>query len=369
MNYLIYFLAAALLSALLTPLIKRAAVKTKTLDFPASERKIHKQPIPLLGGVAVFLSFLIILLGYLQFGHPDFLIVPKKFFLAIIFGGLTLIVGGALDDKYNLPPKILWLFPAIASLIVVWSGIGVGIKFLSNPFGAPIRLDYVLALGTWHLSLSAVFIWLWMMGMTFTTKFLDGLDGLCSGVAMIGGLALFALSLTSRINQPITASLAIIFAGALAGYLIYAFHPASIFLGEGGSTFLGFMLGVLSVILGGKIATALLVMGIPILDVAWAIIRRLWFHASPFKGDRKHLHFRLLDIGLSQRQAVLVLYLITAIFGTTAVFLQTMGKLIALVILACVMLGLAITVVILYKRQHPHIPDLFESVGKVDEKP
>src|ERR1051326_7584921 len=132
MNYILYFLTATILSLLITPVIKRLTTRAKILDFPVSERKIHKQPIPLLGGAAVYLSFLLALLAYIQFGHPDFNIVPQKFFLAIILGGLVLALGGALDDKYNLPPKVLWLFPALASLIVVWSGIGVGIKFLSN---------------------------------------------------------------------------------------------------------------------------------------------------------------------------------------------------------------------------------------------
>lgn len=356
MIYLLYFCLAAVLSALLTPLVKQAARHFKILDYPTQPRKIHSQPIPLAGGVAVYLSFLLSLLLYLNLGRVDFMVVPMKFFYGIIFGGLTLIIGGILDDRFNLPPKFLWLFPALASLIVVWSGIGVGIQRLTNPFGGQISLGYSL-LG---IPVSAIFIWLWMMGMIFTTKFLDGLDGLCSGVALIGGLTLFALSLGTHINQPITASIAIIFAGSLLGYLFFAFHPASVFLGEGGSTFAGFMLGVLSVILGGKIATALLVMGIPILDVVWVIVRRLWYHNSPFKADRQHLHFRLLDVGFSHRQAVLVLYSISAVFGSVAVFLQSLGKLIALVILFCVMLALAIFVVMAYKRQHPHVPDLFD---------
>lgn len=266
------------------------------------------------------------------------------------------MVGGALDDKYNLPPRLLWLFPALASLIIILSGIGVGIKQLSNPFGSTISLDFAV----FGIPFSAIFMWLWMMGMIFTTKFLDGLDGLCSGITFIAGATLFTLSLMPKINQPITATLAIILCGSLFGYLFFAFNPASIFLGEAGSEFCGFALGVLSIILGGKIATALLVMGIPILDVAWVIVRRLWYRTSPFVGDRKHLHFRLLDLGFSQKQTVIILYAISAAFGFTAVFLQSLGKLIALIILICVMLGLAITVVMLYKRRHPHIPDLFD---------
>ncbi|HVY67525.1 MAG TPA: MraY family glycosyltransferase [Patescibacteria group bacterium] len=365
MTYLLLFLLAAAAALLLTPLIKRLAARWGILDVPNAGRKLHPNPTPLLGGAAVYSAFFLSLLAYLHFGRVDFAVVPLKFFLAIIAGGFILIAGGALDDKYNLPPKILWLFPAVASLVIVWSGIGVGIKFISNPFGAPLNLDYLI----FGLPLSGLFAWAWMMGMIFTTKLLDGLDGLCAGIALIGGLTMFALSLEAKINQPITASLAVIFSGALLGYLFYAFNPASVFLGEGGSTFLGFFLGVLSIILGAKIATALLVMGIPILDVAWVIVRRLWYHRSPFVGDRQHLHFRLMDIGLSQRQAVLVLYAISAIFGGIAIFLQSLGKLIALVILLCVMVGIALTTVVLYKRRHPHIPDLFDYGGQAAEKP
>ncbi len=360
MEYLIFFLLAFALAAALTPLVKRLAISWRLFDIPNNPRKIHKQPIPFLGGLAVYVSFLIAIALYLLLSHPNFQIVPLKFFLAIIFGGAILIGGGILDDKLNLPPKTLWLFPALAASVVVWSGIGVGITQISNPFGPPISIGYNFSLFTFHFSLAALLVWLWMMGMIFTTKLLDGLDGLCSGIALIGGLVMFALSLGTKINQPITASIAIIFSGALAGYLIYAFNPASIFLGEGGSTFLGFILGVLSIILGAKIATALLIMGIPILDVAWVIVRRIWYRKSPFKGDRQHLHFRLLDIGLSQRQAVLVLYAISAIFGGVAVFLQSMGKLIALLILFGVMVILAISTVIIYKRKHPHVPNLFD---------
>jgi len=353
MAYIYYFFITAVLAMILTPLIKRLAYKLNVLDVPDSPRRIHTKPMPLMGGLAIFLAVVITILGYLYFGRPDYEVMPKKFFEAIILGGSILMIGGILDDKFDLPPKLLWLFPALASLVIVHSGIGVGIKQLSNPLGAPISLDFAV-LG---IPFSAIFIWLWMMGMIFTTKFLDGLDGLCAGISFIGGLTLFALSLLPHINQPITATLAIIFCGALFGYLFFSFNPASIFLGESGSTFLGFMLGTLSVISGGKIATALLVMGIPILDVAWVIVRRLWYHTSPFRADRKHLHFRLLDLGFTQRQAVLILYAISAIFGFTAVFLQSLGKLIALAVLFCVMLTLAISVVILYKRQHPHIPE------------
>ncbi len=358
MPYLFYFLSATVFALLITPVIKGLAFKFNIVNYPGSHpKKIHTQPTPLLGGVAVYAAFLITLELYIHLAKPDLLIIPMKFFNAIIFGGLILVLGGILDDKLDLPPKLLWIFPAMAALVVIFSGIGIGITQLSNPFGGPINLSYLII----GIPLSGVIMFLWMMGMMFTTKFLDGLDGLCGGIGLIAACTMFALSLTSRINQPITASLAIIFAGALFGYLFYAFNPASIFFGESGSTLTGFMIGVLAIILGGKIATALIVMGIPILDIAWVIIRRLWYGQSPFRADRKHLHHRLLDIGFSQRQTVVILYSISAIFGFTAVFLQSFGKLIALGILFVVMMALALTVVVLFKRQHPHI-------AAVDEK-
>ncbi len=353
MNYLILFFAALALSLILVPLVKKFARTFGVVDRPGEARKIHTTPIPLLGGFAIFASFVLVLVFYLNAFHPNYLIVPEKFFSALVLGGLILMVGGYIDDKYVVPPKIQIIFPALASLIVVLSGIGVGITFISNPFGGAISLSFAV-LG---IPFSAIFIFLYILGMIYTTKFLDGMDGLASGISFIASFTLFVLSLTPKINQSVTASLAIIFCGSILGFLVYNFNPASIFLGEAGSTFLGFLLGTLSVLLGGKIATAVLVMGIPILDVAWVITRRLWYGVSPFKADRKHLHFRLLDIGFSQRETVFTLYLIAAFFGLMAIFLQALGKLIALFVLLVVMLILALGTVIAFKRKHPHIPE------------
>lgn len=347
MSYIFYGLIAFLCTLISVPFVKRFAFRYGFIDAPRGGRKIHKKPTALLGGVGVWVGFIAAVLVYLTVAEPNFNIIPLKFYYSIIAATVVLIIGGSLDDKYDLPPKISLIFPCIASLIVVGSGIGIGIKFISNPFGGIIPLNYVFH----GIPISGVFAFIWVIGMTYTTKILDGMDGLVSGVGVIGALTLFAVSLTERVNQPITATLSIILAFSLIGFLIYNFHPASIFLGEGGSTLVGFLLGVLSIILGAKIATALLVMGIPILDVAWSITRRLFSGASPFVGDRKHLHFRLLDIGLSQRQAVLVLWGISLMSGLSAVFLQSMGKLIALLILMVVMVVLVMIIVAIYKKR------------------
>lgn len=348
MNYIWFGILAFMLAVLLTPLVRKLAFKVNAVDVPRPPRNLHSYPVAKLGGLAVFVSVALSVLLYVMYGNIDPLIVPFKFIWATLIGGVVLMIGGFLDDRYDLPPYILWIFPAAASLIVVLSGIGIGIKFISNPFGAPISLDFLI-LG---LPASGVFIFLWMMGMIFTTKFLDGLDGLVAGIGLIAGLTLFALSLTPSVNQPITASFAIILVSALAGYLIYAFHPASIFLGEGGSTVVGFMLGVLSVILGGKIATALLVMGIPILDVALVIIQRIWSGKSPFRGDRLHIHMRLIDLGFSQKQTAILLYTLSAGFGFTAVFLQSMGKFVALGILVSIMAIMFVIVLRMYRKRY-----------------
>ncbi len=340
------------MSLLFVPLAKRLAVFSGAVDIPNSERKIHRGAIPLLGGIAVYAAFVLAMGAYLLFAHPDFNVVPLRFYIGIATGGLALVIGGFFDDKYSLPPNLSFIAPAVAAVAVVASGIGIGITQVSNPFGNPFMLNFVV-LG---VPFSGIFIFVFILGMIYTTKFLDGMDGLCGGISLIASTTLFALSLTPRINQSTTASLAIALSGALLGFLVYNFNPASIFLGEAGSTLCGFMLGVLSVLLGGKIATALLVMGIPILDVAWVVVRRIWFGSSPFKADRKHLHFRLLDIGFSQRQTVLILYAIAAAFGLVAIFLQSLGKLVALVVLLGVMLFLAISTVVAFKNRHPHIP-------------
>ncbi len=348
MAYVWFGVIAALVSFAFTPLVKKLARRTGAMDIPRPPRNLHAKPTPKLGGFAVVIACTSAIALYLQFGNWNAAIVPPQFFLGIGVGALILMIGGFLDDKYNLPPYLLWIFPSLAALVVVLSGVGIGITTLSNPFGEPFNLNFLII----GIPASGVFVWVWLMGMMFTTKFLDGLDGLVAGIGTIASFTLFLLSLTETVNQPITATLAIILCGALLGYLYYAFHPASIFIGDGGSLFVGFMLGALSILLGGKIATAFLVMGIPILDVALVLLQRILTGRSPFKGDRLHLHFRLLDAGFSQRQTALIFYAISALFGFTAVFLQNRGKLIALIALFVVMGLLVGGTIYLYKRKN-----------------
>ncbi|MBT3690559.1 undecaprenyl/decaprenyl-phosphate alpha-N-acetylglucosaminyl 1-phosphate transferase [bacterium] len=338
-HYILPFIGALGISIILTILIRAIAIKLNIIDKPDNGRKIHKLPIPLLGGFAIYLTTLIFLVIY-----QDIILdgrIKASYLIAIALGGLFLMIGGYLDDKYALKPIYQIIWPLLAVISVLLSG--MEISYITNPLGGVINISSPI--------ISLIIIFFWLLGMIYTTKFLDGLDGLVSGVTVIGSIILFCVSLFWDVDQSGTSVLCLILAGSTLGFLLFNFYPARIFLGEGGSTFLGFMLGVLAIISGAKIATALLIMGIPILDVVWVIIRRLFNERhSAFLGDKKHLHFRLLDIGLNQRQVVLLLYLLTLIFGSIALFQDTIGKIVAFIVLIIVMLALASFVVIRYKK-------------------
>jgi len=323
--YLQIFIITLLLAVGLTFLVMRLAKKLNITDRPDADRKFHQGQVPLLGGLAIFSAFFIILFFYRgELLSGD---LSPSHWLGFFIGACFLMIGGLLDDKYNLKPARQFIFPLLAIASVIAGG--VHIEKITNPFGGYLYLGW----------LSAILIALWLLGMMYTTKLLDGLDGLVSGMTAIGSIIIFLFTLTTKYYQPDIALAALVLAAACLGFLFFNWQPARIFLGEGGSLFLGYALGVLAIISGGKIAIALLVMGIPILDVAWTIIRRLAGGNNPFKiGDRQHLHFRLLETGLTVRKSVLLFYLISIIFGLSALFLQSIGKVLALIILAVIML-------------------------------
>lgn len=357
MNVTVTAFITLLVAIILTAAIRRVALRTDVVDHPGNDRKIHTKKTPLLGGVAVIIAFLV---GIVMI-WPELMggyMLPKHVF-SVIAGAIIILAGGALDDKYNLSPKVQIIFPLLAALVIVAAGIGI--DYITNPFGGIIALDiWQIKLFEYnglpyHFTVLAdIFAFLWLLGMIYTTKFLDGMDGLVSGITVIGMVVLFWLSLKPEVYQPETAWLALIAGMAFLGFLLFNWHPAKIFLGESGSLFAGFILGVVSIISGGKIATALLIMGIPIMDVLWVIVRRAFFEKrSPFLADRKHLHLRLLDIGLTQRQVVVLLYLLTGAFGACSLFLHAKAKLIALLVLGAIMVILGIIVVSrLNKRQN-----------------
>lgn len=347
--YFVFFFVAFFASLVAAFFVARCANAHGIVDTPDTGRHLHKQPTPMLGGVAVFLGFLLTTAavgvggGYLLNGN-----IPLPLLLGIWGGGVILMIGGFWDDKLRLPAMLSIIAPILAALIIV----AVGTKAVSvhNPFTGNVILLENLELYGWKF-VSGLIVFLWTMTLTYTTKILDGMDGLVTGVCAIAAFVLFGLSLSPEVMQPQTAMLAIALAGSLLGFLVLNFYPAKIFLGESGSTFAGFMLAVLAIVSGGKIATTLLVMGIPFLDMVWVIFRRLSVGRSIFSGDREHLHYKLQEIGLSQRQTVLLLYALTAMFGLAGLFLQSRGKLIAFLILIVVMASIISSLIIAYRHR------------------
>lgn len=326
-HLILYFAISFSLSLAISYFWRKLAFSWRLLDYPG-KRKIHKKPIPLAGGWAIFLAFFFTLIlvhnllisGDLNYNH----------WLGFLGGALIIMIGGTLDDFFNLKAKWQIVFPLLAIVLLLLGG--VEISHLSSPFGGIISLENLAFL-------SVILIFFWLLGMMYTTKLLDGVDGLVTGLGAIGAFIIFLFTSLTAYFQPDIAVAALIFSAACLAFLIFNFSPASIFLGEGGSLLIGYVLGVLAIISGAKIAIALLIIGIPALDVAWTIIRRLRMGKNPFSfSDRKHLHHRFLDVGLSQKQTALFYYFLALFFGTTGLFLQSQGKLIALLFLFFLMI-------------------------------
>ncbi|NCN99598.1 undecaprenyl/decaprenyl-phosphate alpha-N-acetylglucosaminyl 1-phosphate transferase [Candidatus Falkowbacteria bacterium] len=348
MFYFYIFLVAFVLSALLTVAVGKIAFYFRVVDEPGQvgslSRKIHIQTTPLLGGLAIFFSYFIIL--FLLSDHFFSGTLHWSHLIGFSVGALIIAGGGILDDKYNLKSQQQIIFPVLAIGALIWGG--VSIEKITNPFGGVLNLHSLFFI-------SPFFIFLWMMGMMYTTKLLDGVDGLVSGLGAIGGFIIFLFTLTTRYYQPDIALAAILLTGVSVGFLVFNWHPAKIFLGEGGSLLIGYILGVLAIISGAKIAMALLVMGIPIMDVAWTIIRRLALGQNPFKtADRSHLHHRLLSLGLSQPLTVGIFYILSLSFGLSGLWLQSRGKFLALLALGALMFFLVVSFWGLdhYKKKH-----------------
>ncbi len=355
--YLPPFIIAALISGGLTYYVKTLAWRFKIFDSP-SPRKIHHKPIPRLGGVAIIISFLIVIIAYslasnrLEFSPFHIAFIDKRI-IGVLGGLLILAIVGIYDDIRGVGPisKLFWQIVA-ASMVVVG---GLTITFLRLPFGFHLDLTTIqFPIEIFSVNLTVV-LWgdlltiFWIVLLVNTFNFLDGLDGLASGIAGITAMVIFFLSLA--LGQDANALLAVLIAGVAIGFLPWNFNPARIFLGDSGSMSLGFLIAVLSIISGGKLATAFLVLGIPVLDVGWVVVRRIFAGKSPFVADRKHLHHRLLTAGLSQRQAVILLYLISIVFGSIGVLAKTQEKITAILFLFGLMASLGLVLVILEWRK------------------
>jgi UDP-GlcNAc:undecaprenyl-phosphate GlcNAc-1-phosphate transferase len=309
-------IASGLIALVVTPLVRRWAIHWDVLDRP-NARRVNPHPVPRGGGVAVALAFLVVTSFLVALNHRfELLPLPVALdagqLVALVAGGALAAVLGSVDDYYDLRARWQLLFQVVLALGAVALGFGIG--FVNNPFGNDlIRFGEPFVAG---------FAMLWILGMINSMNFIDGLDGLSAGVAIIAALTLGVISLTRQINQPFVAVLCFALAGSLLGFLRWNFHPASIFIGTSGTMFVGYTLAILSILGTAKVAVALLVLGVPIIDTFWIIVRRAAAGRSPFSPDRGHIHHRLLDLGLTHRQTVVLIYVLTAGLGVLSLVLS-----------------------------------------------
>lgn len=314
-----------------TPLVRRFAFKIGAIDIPKDNRRMHKKPTPRIGGLAIIFGFTVATLCFAQ---------PSRQLYGTLAGAAIIAVMGVIDDCKNLPAKLKFVIQIIAVLVVVFAG-DIKIDVFTNPNFLSDNPYWVLP--EW---LSVTLTVIWIVFITNAVNFIDGLDGLAAGVSAIMSISLVFISI--RVGEYSIAILGIALMGSCFGFLPFNFNPAKIFMGDTGSTFLGFMLATLSIQGVFKsyavisFAVPLLILGLPLFDALFAMIRRILRGQSPMTADRGHLHHRLVDMGFSQKQTVFILYAISGVLGITAVLLAESGVLRALLLVICVLILLLI---------------------------
>ncbi|ORX22982.1 undecaprenyl-phosphate alpha-N-acetylglucosaminyl 1-phosphate transferase [Thermoanaerobacterium sp. PSU-2] len=305
--YVLSFVVAFVAALMATPAAKKLAYKIGAIDIPKDKRRVHNKPVPLIGGLAIYLGTVLSMLLFLPKSETN---------LGIIAGSTIIVVLGIFDDKYELKAKVKLLGQLLAAFVVVLSG--VRIDWLTNPFG-----DGMINIGVFAIPLSIF----WIVGITNAMNLIDGLDGLAAGIASISSGSLFVVSLLN--GRYATALITVAVTGAALGFLPYNFNPAKIFMGDTGAMFLGFILSAVSIQGAVKsaaaiaIAVPILALGVPVFDTIFAIIRRLANKKPIMEADKGHLHHRLLALGLSQRQAVFVMYGVSLFLGLSAILISS----------------------------------------------
>jgi len=340
-EYLITFVLAFIIAFSATPMAKKLAFKVGAVDIPKDNRRMHKKPIALMGGAAVIAAFIVSIVFNLVTPY-GILSLSKE--LAGLLAGIAIITTmGVLDDIFTLKAKVKLAFQVAAAIVTVVVSDSI-VKVLTNPFsstGYTIIPDFI----AYPVTV------LWIVGITNAINLIDGLDGLAAGVSSISALSLFFISLLATSpDSPVAVYTAVIcsaLAGSTLGFLPYNFNPAKIFMGETGAAFLGFTLGVISLqgtlksFTAISIAIPLLVLGLPLFDTIFAFFRRLLNGKSFMEADRGHLHHRLIDMGLSHKQSVVVMYTCSAALGLCAIVLADRGVLSAIILLISVSVFIA----------------------------
>ncbi len=302
-----------------TPLARALAVRVGAVDVPKDSRRMHHHPIPRMGGLAIFFGFIV---SVVLFADID------RQVQGMLLGSVIIITVGMVDDIIPLPALLKFFVQILAAGVAV--GHGIRLEMISNPFF--MSDTQYLSFGIWSVPISI----LWIVGITNSVNLIDGLDGLAAGVSAIASVSMLVISLV--LGQINVAIILAALAGACVGFIPYNFNPARIFMGDCGALLLGFVLACVSIMGLLKFyaiisfTVPLLALGLPIFDTLFAIIRRLLKGQNPMSPDRGHFHHRLIDMGLSQKQAVAVLYSISAVLGLAAVLITTSGEMKALLL-------------------------------------
>jgi UDP-GlcNAc:undecaprenyl-phosphate GlcNAc-1-phosphate transferase len=333
------FVLACLVTLATTPLVRAYARRRGVVDRPEA-RRVNTRAVARGGGIAIAVGFVAVSLVMLELNYGlgmNFVDEPAgvgALQIAALLGGAVLAAGiGLFDDFLQLRAR----WQLLGQLALACAAVALGVTVASVNFpavpGGTLRFAGPIA---------AIATVLWIVGMINSINFIDGLDGLSTGIALIAAVTLGTISLgLGTTAEPFVALFCFILAGALAGFLRWNFHPASIFSGTSGIMFVGYSLAVLSVLGAGKIAVALLVLGVPIMDTFWIIVRRMAARRSPFGADRGHIHHRLLDLGLSHRDTVLVIYGVCVLLAILSLALSGTGQMYAFLGLV-VVFGLAL---------------------------
>ena len=318
------FLLAMFVSYVLTPYIKKLAFKIGAVDKP-DNRKVHQRIMPRLGGLAIYIAFVVACVASLELSWDVF---------GILLGGTLIVALGVADDVYQLPAKVKLLGQIVAACVLVL--FDIRIEWVNNPLGGYFYLDM----------LSIPFTIFWVISFTNVVNLIDGLDGLAAGVSAIASLTVILVAI--QMGYFHVAILTAALAGAIIGFIRYNFNPATIFMGDTGSMFIGYMLAAISIYGAVKTAATIalivpaIALGLPILDTAFAIMRRYVNGRPIFQPDKGHLHHRLLDKGMSHKEAVLFMYGITAVLCIGAVLWAEMDGFYAALIIAVIMTAVAV---------------------------
>jgi len=341
------FLMALLLSFISTPIARNFAYKIGAIDVPKDKRRMHKRPIPRLGGLAIFSGFYISVLVFCTRHMTNEI-------RGMLIGTIIIVGLGIFDDVLALKPSQKFLFQLLATAIPVYCG--VRITSLPNIFGggnAFINLNIY-----WQYAITII----WMLGILNAVNLIDGLDGLAAGVSAI--MSICVTVIVVLLQSPAVAIIAAALAGACLGFIPYNYNPAKLFMGDTGSMFIGYSLAVMSVMGLFKayaviaFAIPFLIFGLPIFDMIFVSIRRMLNGKSPTAADKTHLHHRLIDLGFSQKQAVTIMYAIAALLGLIAVLIAGEGFVRAVVVVVIVFVVVIMCSIFMYKQKiHRGIKD------------